>query len=73
MLFKQAKILNNVPKESDKKKTQIEMIKFKNLAIKIKILLDRLSTGVDMAEDRTNELEDKPIEFSYLNNQKEID
>lgn len=49
------------------------MIKFKNLAIKIKILLDRLSTGVDMVEDRTNELEDKPIEFSYLNNQKEID
>lgn len=47
---------------------QIKTIKFKNLAIKRKILLDRSRTGVAMMENRTNRLEDEPIEFIYLNN-----
>lgn len=50
------------------KKFQIETIKFKNLAIKRKILLDRSRTGVAMMENRTNRLEDEPIEFICLNN-----
>lgn len=50
------------------KRFQIETIKFKNLAIKRKILLGRSRTGVAMMENRTNRLEDEPIEFIYLNN-----
>lgn len=67
MFFKQAKkILMSAKKVI--KKFQIETIKFKNLAIKRKILLDRSRTGVAMMENRTNRLEDEPIEFIYLNN-----
>lgn len=54
------------------KKFQIETIKIKNLAIKRKILPDRSRTEVDITENRTNGLEDEPIEFSYLSNQKKI-
>lgn len=50
------------------KKFQIETIKFKNLATKRKILLDRSRTGMAMMENRTNRLEDEPIEFICLNN-----
>lgn len=50
----------------------MEIIKFKNLVIKTIFFLDRLSR-VEMAVNRTIEIENELLEFNYLNHQKKID
>lgn len=54
------------------KMSQMEIIKFKNLVIKTIFFLDRLSR-VEMAVNRTIEIENELLEFNYLNHQKKID
>jgi hypothetical protein len=51
--------IENVSKESYKKKSQMEMIKSKNPIIEIKILRDRLSSGVEVTENRIRRFEDQ--------------
>lgn len=55
---------NQQRNRSYKKKNQMEIIQLNNIIIKIKILLDKLNSRVEITENKINEPEDRSKEFT---------
>ena len=66
-----SKEIENLSKEIENLKSQMEILNLKNLVPKPKISVNGLNTKLEEAEERINELEDRTIEITKTNQQRE--